>query len=93
VGRRRRTAVDLLKTSSRIRFVEPVGGFYLMAGVERPDMAEEELVVALMRETGVFVHPGYFFDYERGVNVVISYLVEPRKLISGLEELVRFVGR
>jgi len=92
VGRRRNAAVDLLKTSPRVRFVEPAGGFYLMANVES-EMAEEDFIVALMKETGVFVHPGYFFDYERGVNVVISYLVEPRKLISGLEELVRFVGR
>lgn len=92
VGRRRHTAVDLLKTSPRVRFVEPAGGFYLMANVES-EMAEEDFVVALMRETGVFVHPGYFFDYERGVNVVISYLVEPPKLIPGLEALIRFAGR
>jgi aspartate/methionine/tyrosine aminotransferase len=92
VGRRRKTAIDLLKTSKRIRFVEPVGGFYLMARIET-DMPEEDFVVALMKETGVFVHPGYFFDYERGVNAVISYLVEPKKLTSGLEAMIRFSER
>lgn len=92
VGRRRKIAVDLLKSSNRIRLVSPVGGFYLMAKIET-ETAEEDFVVELMKKTGVFVHPGYFFDYERGVNVVISYLVEPKKLISGLEALIRFAGR
>jgi alanine-synthesizing transaminase len=92
VGRRRKAAVDLLKTSPRLRFVEPAGGFYLMARVET-DLAEEDFVVALMKETGVFVHPGYFFDYERGVNAVVSYLVEPQRLVPGLEALIRFAGR
>lgn len=96
VGRRRELAVRLLRESEDIRFVEPAGGFYLMAEV-RPKGAwhllEEDFVIHLMRETGVFVHPGYFFDYESGVHAVISYLTHPEKLQKGLKELIRFVER
>lgn len=87
VGRRRGIAVDLLRKSPRIRFVEPLGGFYLMASVET-DLAEEDFVIRLMREQGVFVHPGYFFDYEKGRHVVISFLVEEERLRAGLSGLL-----
>ncbi len=89
VGRRRELAIGLLKDSQKIRFVEPVGGFYLMARVQTR-LLEEEFIIALMKETGVFVHPGYFFDYERDVHVVLSYLTEPEKMERGLQALKTF---
>lgn len=87
VGRRRKLAMEILRTSSKIRFVEPVGGFYLMAAIET-EQAEEDFVVELMKKAGVFVHPGYFFDYEKGVHVILSYLVHPERLQMGLKRLV-----
>jgi aspartate/methionine/tyrosine aminotransferase len=86
VGRRRRMAIDLLKSSPQIRFVEPSGGFYLMAGIET-DLPEEDFVVQLMKKEGIFVHPGYFFDYEKGCHIVISYLCRPEALEYALKKL------
>jgi aspartate/methionine/tyrosine aminotransferase len=90
VGRRRQRMTGLLRSSEKIRFVEPMGGFYLVASVET-DRPEEGFVVELMKREGVFVHPGYFFDYERGVHAVLSYLVQPEKLERGVSSLIRFV--
>jgi aspartate/methionine/tyrosine aminotransferase len=90
VGRRRLTMMSLLQSSEKIRFVEPQGGFYLMASIET-DRPEEDFVVELMKREGIFVHPGYFFDYERGVHAVMSYLVEPGRIERGISSLIRFV--
>jgi len=91
VGRRRQSAVALLKSSSRLTFVEPLGGFYLMARVDS-SVPEEDFVVSLMKEKNVFVHPGYFFDYDKGIHVVLSFLVRPDRLEKGIKELIRFAA-
>lgn len=98
VRRRRDLAVSLLRQSDRIRFVEPAGGFYLMAELPAEgtghllQLSEEEFVIRLMEEKGVFVHPGYFYDYEKGVHFVMSYLLEEKKLSQALEKIMRFVA-
>lgn len=92
VGKRRQLAMELLASSPHLHFVSPVGGFYMMLEVtKRMALTEEEFVIALMKEAGVFVHPGYFFDYEKGLHVVISYLTRPEALQRGLAALTRFV--
>ena len=40
-------------------------------------MTEESLVLALLEQDDVLVHPGYFFDFPREAFVVVSLLVEP----------------
>ena len=40
--------------------------------------SEETIVVDLLNETGVLVHPGYFFDFEREAFLVVSLLPERR---------------
>jgi aspartate/methionine/tyrosine aminotransferase len=93
VRRRRDLAVQLLSRSERVRFHPPQGGFHLMAAVEpeRP-LDEEAFVIALMEATGVFVHPGYFYDYESGIHIALSFLTRPATLTAGLEQIVQFLA-
>ena len=42
--------------------------------------SEETIVLDLLEHTGVLVHPGYFFDFEREAFLVISLLPEPRRV-------------
>ena len=52
-------------------------GWY--AVVQVPAIASEETIVLdLLEQTGVLVHPGYFFDFEREAFLVVSLLPEPR---------------
>lgn len=91
VRKRRDLAVSLLRQSHHVRFTEPAGGFYLMAEVlpkGTRHLSEEEFVIRLMEERGVFVHPGYFYDYERGIHFVISFLAKPAVLRAGLNTIV-----
>ena len=52
-----------------------------------PAVDEEELVVELAGRHGVLVHPGYFFDFDRGSHAVVSLLVRPADLERGLAAL------
>ena len=50
--------------------------------------SEEALVLELLVEDQVVVHPGYFFDFETEAFVVISLLVEPETFARGLARLL-----
>jgi hypothetical protein len=49
----------------------------------RESTDEEDLVVSLLAEDGVLVHPGYFFDFERDGYIVISLLTPPVEFATG----------
>jgi aspartate/methionine/tyrosine aminotransferase len=54
--------------------------------------AEEAFVVDLLERTGVLVHPGYFFDFEREAFLVISLLPAPAVFASALGVLFAEIG-
>ncbi len=58
------------------------GGWSAVVQVPRTD-GEEALVVRLVEEDGVLVHPGYFFDFPREAFVVLSLLAPPDELEAG----------
>lgn len=92
VDERRRGAMDLLRHSPYLHFVEPQGGFYLMGQIlKKTDLSEEDFVIQLMKQKDVFIHPGYFFDYEKGIHFVISFLTERERLKKGIEALIDFL--
>ena len=67
-------------------------GWYAI--VQVPALASEDtIVVDLLDETGVLVHPGYFFDFEREAFLVVSLLPERRVFGPAVEALLGQVGR
>ncbi len=89
---RRDLAIEVLREIPCLRFVEPQGGYYLMAEVIAPRVSEEELVIRLMEEDGIFAHPGYFYDYESGVHVVISFLGAAKDVYARLAQSPRLTS-
>lgn len=73
--------------------VMPVeAGWYAI--VQVPALAPEDtIVVELLEQTGVLVHPGYFFDFEREAFLVVSLLPEPQVFVPAVEALFSHVGR
>jgi aspartate/methionine/tyrosine aminotransferase len=70
------------------RVLPSAGGWY--AVVQVPTFrAEEDLVVDLLNEDGVLVHPGYFFDFPRESFLVTSLLVPDGAFATGAERLFR----
>jgi aspartate/methionine/tyrosine aminotransferase len=72
--------------------VMPVeAGWY--AVVQVPALASEDgIVLDLLEQTGVLVHPGYFFDFEREAFLVVSLLPEPAVFASAARALFARVG-
>jgi len=66
------------------------GGWYAI--VEAPGLDEEQLAETLVREDGVIVHPGYFFDFEREGYLVLSLLLPPADFREGAGRLVRRIA-
>jgi alanine-synthesizing transaminase len=53
---------------------------------------EEDLVVELLREDSVGVHPGYFFDFPAPGYLVLSLLLQPERFEEGVARLLRRVA-
>ena len=91
VATRRTLALQYLQ-SRALKIVSPEGGFYLMAAVRKNlSVSEEDLVIRLMKETGLFVHPGYFYDEEKGIHFVVSHLLKPETQEAALPRLTSFI--
>jgi aspartate/methionine/tyrosine aminotransferase len=52
---------------------------------------EEELVIALLNERGVLVHPGFFFDFAHEAFLVLSLLPEPTLFNDGVARVMEHV--
>jgi hypothetical protein len=49
---------------------------------------EEDLIVTLVTEDGVLVHPGFFFDFPREAFLVLSLIVAPVEFDAGVARLL-----
>ncbi|GAB4118997.1 MAG: pyridoxal phosphate-dependent aminotransferase [Roseiflexaceae bacterium] len=79
-------AMAALATCPQLSVRPPDGGYYLFPAIHNWD--DEEALVLMLLQHGVFVHPGYFYGYEHGTHLMISCLTEPEQLALGLERLI-----
>jgi alanine-synthesizing transaminase len=73
------------------RLLESDGGWYATLEVPR-NASEEELVLMLLDEEDVLVHPGYFFDFAREAFLVISLIAPEPVFCEAIDRLLRRVG-
>ena len=69
------------------RLLEREGGWYAVLELRR-ELDEEALCLRLLEEHGVLIHPGFFFDFERGGVLVVSLLARPEELAEGCERAI-----
>lgn len=82
-------ALAKLTACPNLEVIPPAGGYYLFPRV-RQWQDEEALVLYLLEQDGVLVHPGYFYGYEgNGAHIMLSCLTAPARLAEGLDRLVR----
>jgi alanine-synthesizing transaminase len=55
--------------------------------------SDEDWALALLQEEGVLAQPGFFFDLEGGVFLVLSLLPPPRSFTTGIDRLAALVAR
>jgi len=78
----------LQKSCSRLA-VE--GGWYAILRVP-VTQSDEDLAVALLREKGVLIHPGHFYDFPQDGFLVLSLIASTADFRQGLQEVLRFVA-
>jgi alanine-synthesizing transaminase len=55
--------------------------------------SDEELAIALLRECGVLVHPGHFYDFPGDGYLVVSSIVDTSIFAEGIARLQQFVSK
>ncbi len=73
--------------NSACRLLKVEGGWCATLEVPRR-CSEEELVLQLLAQDNVLVHPGYFFDFPREAFLVVSLLPEPETLQAGIAKIL-----
>ncbi len=72
-------------------FLYPVdGGWYAVLRAEL-GMPEDEWAVALLKDGGVYVHPGFYFDFPAEGHIVLSLLPQPEIFEAGVDRLLAFL--
>jgi len=78
----------LQKTCSRLT-VE--SGWYAILRVP-VTQSDDDLAVALLRDEGVLVHPGHFYDFPQDGFLVLSLISTPMEFREGVERVLRFMA-
>ncbi len=77
-----------IATCPSLRVLAADGGWY--AVVQVPSLeSEEDLVVRLVRDEGVVVHPGYFYDFASEAFLVVSLLPPAPSFDDAIGRIVR----
>ena len=74
-----------------LTLLEPEGGWSAVLRIPAT-VPEEAVVLRLLNEAHVLVHPGYFFDFSEEAFLVLSLLPDPRVFEHGLSRLADVVA-
>ena len=67
------------------------GGWYAVLRVP-VTQTDEELAIALLREKGVLVHPGHFYDFPQDGFLVLSLIAPTNEFRHGVAEILNLVA-
>jgi alanine-synthesizing transaminase len=67
------------------------GGWYAVLRVPATQ-TDEDLVIQVLRETHVLVHPGHFYDFSSDGYLILSLITPPRSFREGIERLLSFLN-
>ncbi len=82
---------EAVKTT-KCQFLKPEGGWYAVLRI--PDaLSEEEWTLKFLQEDHVFVHPGYFFDFEKDGYLVVSLLPPSDIFQEGIKRILQRITR
>jgi alanine-synthesizing transaminase len=68
------------------------GGWYAVLRVPATQ-SDEDLAIALLRDTGTMVHPGHFYDFPRDGYLVLSLIAPEGGFREGVSRVLRFLGQ
>jgi alanine-synthesizing transaminase len=74
-------------TCHEVSLLDVEGGFYATLRVPNVQ-SEERWVLELLQRDGVYVQPGYFFDFAKEAYLVVSLLTPETTFAAGIERLL-----
>jgi alanine-synthesizing transaminase len=82
----------LVHAASSISVLPPEGGWSVVLRVPAVE-SEEALVLRLLRDHQVLVHPGFFFDFPSEAYLVVSLLPEPPVFDAAMGRILKAIGQ
>ncbi len=82
----RDAAVKILSSQTGFRLAPPRGGFYLTVKLTEEERSEDQIVIDLLQEARVLVHPGYFYDVAP-THLIMTFIQNLEDLESSLSRL------
>ncbi len=82
--------MNAVSVGSSVSALRAEAGWYAILKMPRT-RSDEEWAIRLLDESGVYVFPGYFFDFAESGFLVISLLTPPEILQMGMDKLFRVV--
>ena len=89
------TLMRLCNENSCCKCLNSDGGWYAVVKIGSPsdNFDEEEFVLDLLQKQGVFVHPGYFFDFDESGYIVLSLLPPEKVMEHGVTGLMSQINQ
>jgi alanine-synthesizing transaminase len=81
-----RTLEELCAGLPGCRVLRREGGWYAIVRL-RDDASDEDVALNLIRQDGVLVHPGYFYDFPAGAFLILSLLPRAATFRAGVMKL------
>lgn len=82
------TCREMARRRSDITMLEPEGGWCVVLQVPATE-SEEQLVLRLLEQHHVLVHPGYFFDFPKEAFLILSLLPPTEVFADGVERILK----
>ena len=79
---------ELIATRLDMTLLEPDAGWCVVLQVPATE-SEDHMVLRLLEEQHVLVHPGYFFDFPKEAFLVLSLLPPPDVFADGVARVIR----
>lgn len=89
---RRKLLVKGLAEIPNLRFIVPMGAFYLFLNVTSTGLSGTDFASRLLEEKGVAVVPGEGFDHHFANYVRISYATSEHEIMKGLQLIKDFIS-
>ena len=83
---------EAVKTT-QCQLLKPEGGWYAVIRIPLGKISEEEFVLELLEKDHVFVHPGYFFDFDEEGFLVVSLLPPADISKEGIKRIFQRITR
>ena len=81
------TFLKELQQKNRLSVLLAEGGWY--AVIDMPGM-EDDLVLRMLEDQKVYIHPGYFYDFDQMHCCVVSLLTPEDVMKEGIQKLIDF---